>query len=242
MCKKWLLLWIFGRGCRLAWVDPHDCNWLDSCFWIVKLPLFLSVYQFWVDFEPIFIFVFFPLYFTWWARKIRTFYRPNQKSKMATNCPKTRIQPVPVMGINWNQNDSRYCRCIGEKCPNTWIRKTLWKVVWCKLESGRQRHQQKKTRARRSHAVVTSLTQPFNLHVIFVFFIYSHQSHVNLCRHLAIIYSNPMHCNVATSLPFPPLLVGGKSDPPHEYRTKNDVWNMVNNTKLTFRLSSYLAG
>ena len=77
MCKKWLLLWIFGRGCRLAWVilvpvDPHDWNWLDSCFWIVKLSLFLSVYQFWVDFEPIFIFVFFPLYFTWWAKKIRT--------------------------------------------------------------------------------------------------------------------------------------------------------------------------
>ena len=73
----------------------------------------LGTYHFLMGFKSIFEFRFPPLYFTLWAKKIRiTFSRrfldPIKKAKWSEMVRITRIQPVPVMGSNFNQNDSCY--------------------------------------------------------------------------------------------------------------------------------------
>ena len=67
---------------------------VQHCTKMMELPLGLSVFHFWVGFEPIFKFAFFPLYFTLCTQKDKehyfcTFFWPNQKSKIARNqqCP-----------------------------------------------------------------------------------------------------------------------------------------------------------
>ena len=63
---------------------------------------------------PKLIFAFnFPCILHYEPKKIRSpfsrhFSDPTQKTKLSQMVKKTRIQPVPVMGSNLNQNDSRY--------------------------------------------------------------------------------------------------------------------------------------
>ena len=71
---------------------------VQHCTKMMELPLGLNVFHFWVGFEPIFKFAFFPLYFTLCTQKdkehyFRTFFRPNQKSKIARN-GKTNTNPT----------------------------------------------------------------------------------------------------------------------------------------------------